>query len=452
MDTARVRTRGSEASGDTPRDRGSAMVMAIFVLFLLTTLGVSLLFLSQNEQKMSRASQTTQQAFYMAEAGLEAARISLYLANGQDEFTQELDAAKGGNTTMDLLDPDAIMPIFDSAGALTGLTGVGDDQPLMAITPLVVGGGTRGWYAAFLTNDPAEGRGAADTDDRVSIVAVGAGPDRSFEVVEAIIERGVRVPLIPPATITLLGPPPVIDTGTSNRKIYIGDDCGGNPPGIPGYYAPVVGAVGSAGEAAADAAVNKNPTYEAGGYEDEEVFVDVTDPSEDASVHVGALPSEWMTCETWQGVLAELRREATYYCADGSSCSFSSASAGDLVFIDDDYTLQPTGSGAATLVITGTFTRRGNASWSGLVVAVGEGQYVTSGGGNGTVSGALIIADIAGPDNEYGTEDDCTGGDGGFANGGYDESGGGTSTFVYCTADITAANDRPYEIVEFLQR
>jgi hypothetical protein len=64
-----------------------------------------------------------------------------------------------------------------------------------------------------------------------------------------------------------------------------------------------------------------------------------------------------------------------------------------------------------------------------------------------------LVADIAGPDNSYGTIDDCTGGSAGFAPAVFDESGGGDGLTVYCNADVLAATPTTrYAVVEFRQR
>ena len=51
------------------------------------------------------------------------------------------------------------------------------------------------------------------------------------------------------------------------------------------------------------------------------------------------------------------------------------------------------------------------------------------------------MADIAGPDDTYGTADDCTGGTGGFAPAYFEEQKkNAKGTTVYCSADISAAD------------
>ena len=77
------------------RQSGSALLMAVFVLTLVTMTGVSLLFLGTNELKMSQRSVELKRAFYFAEAGEEAARTALYLTNGNDDFSDELIGLAG---------------------------------------------------------------------------------------------------------------------------------------------------------------------------------------------------------------------------------------------------------------------------------------------------------------------------------------------------------------------
>jgi hypothetical protein len=85
-------------------------------------------------------------------------------------------------------------------------------------------------------------------------------------------------------------------------------------------------------------------------------------------------------------------------------------------------------------------------------MVVGEGEFVRSGGGSSGISGATTVADIAGPDNVFGTADDCTGGSNGFHPAVYDESAGGTGGTVYCNADVLGASPiTRYPVVEFRQ-
>jgi hypothetical protein len=110
--------------------------------------------------------------------------------------------------------------------------------------------------------------------------------------------------------------------------------------------------------------------------------------------------------------------------------------------------------GAGMILITGELRMHGTAEWSGLVYTIGEGVFTRYGSGNGSISGASMIADIAGADNMYGTADDCNNGQpDGFSSVTYDERGGGNSDTTYCTSDFAGLDlVRPYTIEQFRQR
>jgi len=431
-------------------ERGSAMVMAVFVLFLLTLSGMSLMFLGTNEATMSRRSTHVKQAFYLAEAGEESARTALYLANGNDPFTDDLVAHAGVNGTFDL-DVAALRVVYDPAGIPTSVTGIGDDVPVTGLTRL----GT-GWFAAFVTNDPAEALGVTttvDTNDLVMLTSIAVGTDRTSEVVQAIVQRRQILPQLPSATITLLGPLPTFEGGTSNVHEYSGEDCGGN--GVPGLIVPVVGTVGSDAEERAEEGIKEHngPDYEAGTYTQDETFVDMTDATDTllAASDFPGLDDTWTDCEKLHDLVESLREVADVICT-GPSCVFPTTRYSNVLFVDGDLEVNPPG-GEGTLVVTGELRFNGRASWSGMIYVVGTGRYVTTGAGTGLISGAIVVADIAGPDGVYGNGDDCSGGDDGFDTAVFDMSGGGNATTRYCTEDILAYGPNPpYPIVNFRQR
>jgi len=60
--------------------------------------------------------------------------------------------------------------------------------------------------------------------------------------------------------------------------------------------------------------------------------------------------------------------------------------------VNGDLTL--TGSGAGILLVTGQLTLNGNFNYNGLILAIGEGAITKSGGGGGTVNGAMFAANL----------------------------------------------------------
>ncbi|MDH3628167.1 MAG: pilus assembly PilX N-terminal domain-containing protein [Acidobacteriota bacterium] len=426
-------------------ERGSALVMAIFVLVLLTTIGSALLFVSQNEVRMSGADTNSKASFYIAEAGLEAGRMTLYNTNEGESFDDDLAAAADDGTfDFSVL---TISATYGSDGDVNGFT-YGADQPL--IGPVAFGDG---YFVAFLTNDIVDEAidPLLDTNERVVLTGVGAGPDGSFEVVQAIIEIRDLLPPTPPAAVTLLGPTPFFDSGDSSAKRYVGDDCDGT--GVPGYYVPALGAIGASAEASGEAGMHTNPDYEANGLPDSDTFADLTDWSSEPALGVyGAdIDPAWNVCTNLLEYVDLVRESADVVCTPPAACAWPASSPDRVVFIDGDWTIGP-GVQDGLLFVTGQLNLHGQATWNGLIFVVGEGRMVAYGGGNGEKSGSTIVADIAGPDNIFGNADDCTGGDGGFDSVHYDDAGGGNSDTVYCSVDIEASMPiPPYDILEFRQ-
>jgi type IV pilus assembly PilX-like protein len=431
-------------------ERGSAMVFAMFVLFLLSVTGVSLLFLGTTEAKMGRQSTKEKQAFYLAEAGEEFARTALWIANGPNSFNDDLLARAGANGALEL-DIDNLAFVYNGAGVPTGVTGIGDDSLLVSVTALATG-----WYAAILTNDPAEPAGITspvDTNNLVMLTSISVGKNKGEgEVVQAIVQRREILPQLPAATITLLGPLPDFQGGRSNAREYFGTDCGGS--GIPGLSVPVVGTVGSDAEASAELGIKlvDGPDYTSGSYQLGETFVDLTDTSNailSANNYPG-LSDVFKDCQRLHELVEDMREVADVICT-GPTCTFPTTRYSNVIFVDGDLEINPPG-GAGTLVVTGELRYNGRASWHGMVYVFGEGRFVQSGSGNGIISGALMVADIAGPDNVYGTGDDCSGGDDGFSTAVYDMSGGGNAVTQYCSQDVNAnMPNPPYKIINFRQ-
>ena len=443
----------SEARSDDKAQDGSALVVAIFVLALLTSMGAALLFIADSDVKMNKAGLRAKAAFYQAEAGLEAARQALRVQNLASafptRFNDELAVAAGGGGIIQL-DPATVAPVYNAAGHVTGFTGYGDDVPLVSYTSF-----NGGWYAAFLTNDPIDGRAnLADTNDRLMITAIGATSDRAVEVIQAIVDRNAFPPL--PATITMLGPSPSnFAGGSSGAKNYEGDDCDGAPPytGVPGLSMPVVGGIGAASEAfLANEVATKGGTYNSDGLTGSATADNSTstaDPNWSVLIH-----PDWTNCSALQSMAASIKDLADYVCTTASPCShWGSSTISTITFVEGDLSFGPSDSGMGVLWVTGSLTLRGGTDWEGPIIVVGEGDVQRNGGGSGHTYGGIVVANITGPDGIYGNGDDCTGGTGGFSPANFDTSGGGNHDTIYCSDAINQAmNGFPFKVVEFRQR
>jgi hypothetical protein len=431
-------------------ERGSALLLAVFLLAILTGMGVALHYQSQSELFMSSADRQAKQTYYLAEAGIEAGRQQLLNTNGGGSLDDDLTGAAGTNGVLDF-DPDAIRAVYDTNGAVSGFTGYGDDQPLLDVSAL-----GNGWYAAFLTNDPANTGGVGSTtddNDRVMITGVGAGPDGSLEVAEAIVEPVTPFPGDLPATVTVFGESPTFSDVDDPAKVFDGSDCAG--AGIPGFIVPAAGLIGTSAETVFVGSLSPQTIYTGSGGVGHNTVVDLTDPTDPGVIpsSLGLIDPGWIDCDALRGMADEVRGAADVICTEGVSCTLPPSTPDRIIFAEGDFTLAAGMSGAGLLWTTGRLTMDSSVNWNGIIVAAGEGELFRTGAGTGARSGAMMIADIAGPDSVYGNADDCTGGSAGFAPAVLNESAGGTGQFAYCNADVLAATPiTRYAVVEFRQR
>ena len=417
-------------------DRGSALVMAIVVLVVLTFLGVALLTLSQYETRMALADARAKTVFYVAEAGLEHSRRSLLdqdaVSTSPGSIDDELSHAAGSNGSIDM-DPTTIRAVYDSSGRVIAFTGYGDDLPVQAFTSFGMGA-----YASFLSNDGIDEAldPLDDTNGRVVLTAIGALPGHATEVVQALVQRTSSPAL--PAAITMLGPTPHFEGGTSKSKLLTGDDCDG--AGDPGVYVPVVGVIGSSAETAAEAGVDVPGT-----------FVSGPDTGVDTVTNIDAtiLPL-WKDCDYLLYLAAEIKGLADVV-GDSSTPLSALGSSGNLktVYIDGDYTLTAQVNGAGILWVTGTLSLQGGVDWEGRIYAVGTGVIQRDGSGTGVLSGGLLMANVAGQDGIMETADDC---DSGFDVATFETNGGGAGDIVYCRQHANDGQGERFRVVQFRQR
>jgi Tfp pilus assembly protein PilX len=106
-----------------------------------------------------------------------------------------------------------------------------------------------------------------------------------------------------------------------------------------------------------------------------------------------------------------------YFAAGETPSDFgASYPNGLLTFVDGDVDLPPAG-GAGMLVVTGTLTLNGSSDFKGLILVLGGGRLVRTGGGNGNSLGAAVVASF--------------GATGGFTAPTFNSNGSGNSSIRY---------------------
>jgi hypothetical protein len=87
--------------------------------------------------------------------------------------------------------------------------------------------------------------------------------------------------------------------------------------------------------------------------------------------------------------------DTTYTCGIGSPCSPSGPVGTNanpqITYVNGDFNFG-NGSGAGVLVVTGTLSFTGNATFNGLILVIGQGAISESGGGSGGFNGSVFMA------------------------------------------------------------
>lgn len=106
---------------------------------------------------------------------------------------------------------------------------------------------------------------------------------------------------------------------------------------------------------------------------------------------------EWSTPAQLDNLVASLANAAdtTYTCGIGSACSPSGTVGTDaspkITYVNGDFNYG-NASGAGVLIVTGTLYFSGNARFDGLILIIGQGAMVESGGGSGGFNGSVFLA------------------------------------------------------------
>jgi len=151
-------------------------------------------------------------------------------------------------------------------------------------------------------------------------------------------------------------------------------------------------------------------------------------PSGVQQVSVSSLPVWLQTADAARSFVIDLRNtaqnESRYFTTATQPPGFGTTSRPVLTFVDGDTDLPPAG-GAGLLVVTGTLTLNGSSDYKGLILVLGGGQLIRSGGGNGNSLGAVLVARF--------------GNTGNFLAPTFSSSGSGTSTIQYDSAWVQNA-------------
>lgn len=366
-------------------ERGITLVSALMMLLVLSVLAAAAVVTSTSELKISANYKTAAQALYRAESGIEQARdmIRLYLKNNPSKSLSDFlylnrTILQGGTTAASYLNNPQVYLRFPTSG--------GEE------------------YRAYLSNDSVEGlTSSTDSNGIVTITSVGIGPDGAKAVLQARlrIEYEISGGALPGA-IVMGGPYVDFDAGNSNAKKIEGD--------------------GSNAAVAVDKDVFLQPTDSLLGLDKGRVT---------GGVQKLPFPPPLDSAPNLTQFYQNLKAKADFTASNDPGFTLGSEAAPKIVVIDGNYNLNSAGAGI--LVVTGKLTITGNdLNYKGLILVIGKGEVLVSGGGNGALTGGLVVANIdGGEDKKFETAADNV-----FGTSEYQVNGGGNMDVKYDSAAI----------------
>jgi hypothetical protein len=249
-----------------------------------------------------------------------------------------------------------------------------------------------------------------------------------------------------PGALTLDGKNPNYQKPTSVPFVVNGNDQspgGANCP-PPGASLPAVGVVG--GNASINTVVsdiqqnpNRSPEYTGGGL-----------PTPSVGDVTSSLPTTESSPSQLEAIVAQIESAADYV-VQGPATSlpdYGTAANPVTVVVDSpnngatgNLTISGNVTGYGILVVRGTYSPSGTVGWNGMVLVIGQGNIQGSGGGNNSYNGAVFIAQTRDASgnllNNLGAPT-------------FDWSGGGGNGIFYNSCSIAnASNNQTYRVLSF---
>jgi Tfp pilus assembly protein PilX len=364
-------------------ERGAALLTSLLVATALLIAGGALIQITSMSATNAIDSTAEAQAYYAAEAGLQAALNAL-----RGNATHTASALPTGMTTINFR--NAVVPSSSNDCP----SGSGGDPSTVARlsrwlpysnrqtsgTRVTVGTSPTSEYDVVISLVPGDTLPASPGQpSRLLISATGYGPKSAKKQMRMIISRAPFDPAVP-AMMTLVGSPngsPAMsfDSGNSNNHIYSGVDHNGTMGTLPAFGTTnAIDMTKAATEAASN--TTSNPAA---------AIVSVPDFLQSPAATRTFL-------DTWERAaqLGAPLGTATYLPNGGSG------NPSGFTFCKGDYTMG-SGSGSGLLIVTGELTTNGGTDFNGLIYVLGAGYINRNGGGGGAFYGATFVARVDWP-------------------------------------------------------
>jgi Tfp pilus assembly protein PilX len=366
-------------------ERGAALITSLVVATALLIAGGALIQITSMTAANAADATAETQAYYGAEAGLQAALNAL-----RGNAAHTASALPTGMTTIDFRNAVVATSSNDcpsgtggdpsTAARLSRWLPYSDTRT--AGTRVTVGTNPTIQYDVVVSLPSGDVLPASPLQPgRLLIQATGYGPRGAKKQMSMIVSRAAFDPAVP-AMMTLVGAPngsPAMsfDSGSSANHVYSGVDHAGVSSTLPAF-----GTTNTVDEtqAANDAASNTT--------------------SSPASAIV-SLPAYLQSPSATRTFLTQMQAAAIDGAAQSPATATYLPNGGSgnptgFTFVKGDYTMG-SGTGSGILIVTGELTTNGSTDFNGIILVLGDGAINRNGGGGGAFYGATFVANVDWP-------------------------------------------------------
>jgi len=408
--------KASKPTRKRPNERGAALITAILLSLLLLAAGGTLVLTTSMTGITALDSTAEMQAYYAAESGM----------------SRTLEVLRGNVDS----NPAGTKATFHNVACTPGLWTATSGNNVNVATD----GSTIFRVTSIVDLDDPTGTNCGDPNykpTRLRIQVTGVGRNNALKNMEMVVNRyTLSYPVN--ATVTMpngSGNPINFDLGGSNVTSASGNDAYGTAPPVAAFAVAnsdynstnnIIDGCNADGTNCSGSAPNVSPA----------------DP---LVLNGGNTPSFLESVKTArdflygsEGMELAARNQGRYF-GPGDDPYASTAGLGAsatypdgvLTYVNGDFTLGPGNpwTGKGTLIVTGTLTLNGNFNWNGVIMVLGGGTVVRTGGGNGNIYGAMFVAKFA----ASGADSDV------FAAPTFNTSGGGAANIQYNSDSIDRA-------------
>ncbi len=442
---------------DRKGERGAALLTVLLISILILAAGMALVTTTSLSTTTSIDSTAEMQAYSAAEAGLER---TLNVLRGNVAPTGTLPGTvmnfrNAANPATSNKLTDGLASGTSASARLSGWLSYSYQNPsvtndwrvpLTSSYAALTGIAFKIWVSD--PDDPGPIAARKITTDplyqpsRLLIQSEGYGPKGAIKRLEMIVKRSA-FDLVTPGTITLAGGSSIgLALGSSAANCYSGADHASIPgPGIPAV------AVSPVNLTAAQTAINDLNNDPGSTAPDPCPASSQLQPCAAAALTSSNTPSFLESADAARTFLNIMRAQATemgrLFSTKAQAIAaggLGTTSAPKFTFIDNYGTSTTPGptvdlgsnhQGTGLLIVTGNIETNGNTDFEGVILVLGKGTISRSGGGNGRISGTIIIAKF----DPYGAASDP------FGTPAFSISGGGNSCVQYDSNWVQEALD-----------